>query len=457
VIEKLLALALVLSVATKLRFGNLPIGPSEILMLFLSVIITKRAINKIGYLKLMHTITPVVIFWSIISVSLALGAILGVYKGLPSGGAGIHSAIALGYAGFISVVLYVQFIIFPDSTRKVMLMLIWIAVPLLGFAYIVEFVVIKQLGADEAWYDYFLLQSYFGARFSGWSKNPNQLALLFSILPFIVLRLNNKIYTTHILLLITIITWMGWHIRSDAMSSAWEFAAVLLTLICFVKLLQKQKITNLWIFPIVLLVTGIIFHNMSDKIFKIPGVTTTLISGVSIDSNGTYYISALNEEDSIISDEMGDETIFKEKILANISNIRIASSEKKINVRIALLKNSIEAWKLSPIFGLGPGAHSGLEGPFGGKESHNSFMDLLTNTGIVGVIAFLVLMAWVAYGTFRLGDIYGFLGLIVLTIFATGHLMIRHPIFWFLVISLLTEITLKMNISVIEEIGQKNK
>lgn len=144
-LDVLIALALVLSVATKLRFGRLPIGPSEVLMVLTGAFIILGAFKTLGYAALLRLIAPLILFWCFIYVSLGLGAAISAYKGIPSGAISIHSALGLFYAGFVCIFLYLHFNLNKYSDNRVILYLLWIAVPLFGIAYFVEFIAIKQI------------------------------------------------------------------------------------------------------------------------------------------------------------------------------------------------------------------------------------------------------------------------------------------------------------------------
>lgn len=99
--------------------------------------------------------------------------------------------------------------------------------------------------------------------------------------------------------------------------------------------------------------------------------------------------------------------------------------------RFTLWFNGLSSLSDSPLFGNGPGAHSGFGGPFEGVEAHNTFIDMLTQVGLVGFTSFIFLSIYVflkggrraiAYSSFVLASVFSF---------AQFHFILRQPLFWF--------------------------
>ncbi len=99
--------------------------------------------------------------------------------------------------------------------------------------------------------------------------------------------------------------------------------------------------------------------------------------------------------------------------------------------RFLLWRNGIEAGSQSPIFGHGPGAWSGFEGPMELEESHNSAIDYFTNAGVIGLMIFVVALVGLTVRTFlsKQSTLLG--GLAAIIVFATFHNVLRQPIMWF--------------------------
>ena len=97
--------------------------------------------------------------------------------------------------------------------------------------------------------------------------------------------------------------------------------------------------------------------------------------------------------------------------------------------RQLLWQHGMAAWSDSPWFGHGPGAWSGIGGPYQGLEAHNSLIDWVTIAGAVGFVPILIIVisAFRFPRRFRLFRITGLLTLIIFTLF---HFTFRLPIFW---------------------------
>lgn len=107
--------------------------------------------------------------------------------------------------------------------------------------------------------------------------------------------------------------------------------------------------------------------------------------------------------------------------------------------RLPLYVHGVQAWLSSPfttLFGNGAGSYSGPDGPFGGWESHDTPIDMLSIGGVIGFyvlfrLPFRTILR--AYSLRRLVLFSCGAGVIVFSLF---HFVARHPIFWFSLFSL---------------------
>lgn len=108
------------------------------------------------------------------------------------------------------------------------------------------------------------------------------------------------------------------------------------------------------------------------------------------------------------------------------------SSGSQDTDRQLLWRHGLQAFANSVWFGNGPGAWSGLGGPYQGMEAHNSIIDWLSVAGFAGLVpVIIVVSAFVrARPRFKLVRFVGFFALVV---FAFFHFTFRLPIFWFAV------------------------
>ncbi|MEH7254169.1 O-antigen ligase family protein [Neobacillus niacini] len=96
--------------------------------------------------------------------------------------------------------------------------------------------------------------------------------------------------------------------------------------------------------------------------------------------------------------------------------------------RLLIWRSAIEAWLHSPIFGLGPGSYSGTH-VFGGFEAHNTFLQILTQGGIVGGIAYLLLVSKMMKATYM--NTFILCAMVSLIMYGLGINDLRRTVLWF--------------------------
>ncbi|PGS52662.1 O-antigen ligase [Bacillus sp. AFS041924] len=96
--------------------------------------------------------------------------------------------------------------------------------------------------------------------------------------------------------------------------------------------------------------------------------------------------------------------------------------------RLIIWSNAIKAWKHSPIFGLGPGSFSGQE-VFFGYEAHNTFLQILTQGGIMGGIAYIILVRKLT--KMASVNVYILCAVVSLIAYGLGINDLRRTVLWF--------------------------
>ncbi|GIN92569.1 O-antigen ligase family protein [Siminovitchia terrae] len=96
--------------------------------------------------------------------------------------------------------------------------------------------------------------------------------------------------------------------------------------------------------------------------------------------------------------------------------------------RILLWINALKAWKYSPIVGLGPGSYTGNV-VFGGYEAHNTFLQILTQGGILAALAYLAFIFRLIKVT-RL-NLYILCATVTLIMYGFGINDLRRTVLWF--------------------------
>ena len=250
------------------------------------------------------------------------------------------------------------------------------------------------------------LPSYvWGSRYRGWARNPNQIALAISVIPFVAIYLIQSAkwsFARGITVLAGAVV-IGVASASNALMVAWALTAGVLATSLFY---GRQHST-----PNSRLAAFLKVHRQGILLLgSLIGVVILIVGSFWVSENLTalYY-----------------------------GQIRGGAADQG-SVRIALWGNGIEAFLMSPMFGLGPGHFSGLDGPFRGTEAHNFYIDWAASYGLVGVVA-LVSLLIIGFIRASKANNFAFAGaLVVLIIISMFHFYARQPIFWiFLLLPLL--------------------
>lgn len=119
--------------------------------------------------------------------------------------------------------------------------------------------------------------------------------------------------------------------------------------------------------------------------------------------------------------------IEEESLLASI--IELWREADQGNLRTMLYKHGLLAALNSPVVGLGAGVFSGISGPLQQFESHNTFIDLMTNGGIILSALFYypfirAIVSLYKDNPYKSAVITAFLA------FTLFHFIARHPIVW---------------------------
>lgn len=378
-----LVTGVVLTTATQLRVGGGPIGPGEAMLLIwilhtiARVLIVRR-----------HLISPLVkavfLFWITSFIALSLGVAIATSAGIVASQADLqHNAQALIFASMFSLVFTISFVSAQQSKKSLAYFTALITIPL-GLLFFFPAILP------------FVSSRYGGTRFTGWSLNPNQTALSLLFVPFFTLYLlrESRDITGRIWygLLMAASIIMGIATQSDALMFAWGIGLTAWVIFATDRILLNQFVQNN------LSALRLAIYKTLTRLFLI------LVSLFSLTS--LYY--AVSSTATEVYDDGGQ------------------GSD-----RVRLWVNGLVAFSHSPLFGLGPGSHSGEIKPFLSQECHNTFIDWLTNAGSVGLISYIALLIWIGWITWRWGSPILFSALIASAGFMSFHYVLRHPIYWF--------------------------
>ncbi|MFY9085537.1 O-antigen ligase family protein [Aliarcobacter cryaerophilus] len=216
-------------------------------------------------------------------------------------------------------------------------------------------------------------------RYAGLSLNANQLAIFFTVLPFIFLKklLNKNINETekyfYIILLSILIAYLT---KSDALK-----ISIIIGFIILIYLKFNTNLIRLSIYSIILL----------------------------------FFISCYLSFDTVVY---------------------IIDPETALSGgRFLLIKNAFYDLSNMIYFGFGPGPHSFIKSAFNGNywEVHNTFIDWFTQTGILGLFLYFYLIYKIIKGLYIKKELILISAFSSLLIFSTFHFTFRQPIFWFFI------------------------
>lgn len=386
----LIGMILVLTTATQLRFLNLPLGPGEIAWAGWVVMIGGG--YRLGWLTVsagQSTVKIMGLFWGISGICLGLGAWLGNQAGLTQAARVAHDALAYGLAMASSLAVAWLPVSRVEIERR-LLALAGCSMLCSGGLWLLAYGYPDLLGMQFWWY------GQIGERFMGWAVNPNQMALLLVMMPFLglfmlercrqhaILYYHSPFVILSLMTLTSLAMAAGWATASDALRMAWLVVIPCLGLIGVI----YRAWQVLWdLMALLAFAAGIVLlaHWLEIQMIMVDHLQTRALLSIETQETPLHFI---------------------------------------------VLYRGLEAWLASPWFGLGPGAHSGLQQPFQGIESHNSVVDWATNTGIIGLSALFALGGWVAWRLWRARQWHLLAAFMALALFAQVHHILRHPFVW---------------------------
>lgn len=383
--ELWLPAALVLTTATQLRVGGAPVGPGEV-MLVLWIVVAAAKLLRRGRIAFVPAARALVLFWAIAAVSLLAGTLSGIGLGVGPGGGFSHDLMAFAFAATALLLFVFQ----PELDRRAFHLgthvLVLAVVPLV--ALLVMSWGFRSVGPLDPWY---------GFRFRGWAENPNQLALVVAGVPFFAVRLLARTErwrerVRYALLLLGGVV-VGLATASDALLAGWVLAAVLAAPVLWVRWARRP--------------TG----NYLRAVFLRVAIPLGVLAGLTV---------AWSRVSGVFAEQVGE--------LYNLGG--------QGSVRLHFWRVGLEAIWASPVFGLGPGAHSGHMGPFEGAEAHNTFVDWGASTGAIGIVLYLGLLGWLVLRAWHRREATMVVALFSLIVFSALHYVLRQPIFWFTLVAI---------------------
>jgi O-antigen ligase len=374
------AVGIALTNAAQLRPTSLPIGPGEVI---LSIWMLRVGIG-IAILRhhLIMPITRVIFwFWIISFICLTIGFSIAESENLTSNDA-FHDLLAFVFVSSFSVAFLIWLPANKDFKKLLLVYLSFII-----FSLFIIFYLPFLVPFLDPWLD--------GVRFMGWSTDPNQLSILLSPIPFLSLHLftlsNNILEKSWYIFLILMTFVLGIATQSDSLRLGWTIAILVALFLGIYRGVSK----------------GMVSYFRPDKKFVIKQLLLLSLFLIILFLGYVVY----------------------EQVYAVMSDLYNYGSQG--GDRLTLWGNAIAALFHSPLFGLGPGAHSGYAQPFLDFEAHNTFIDWAASYGIIGLICYLSLLGWVGWKAWKSGSSILVAALISLVGYSVFVYVARHIVFWF--------------------------
>jgi hypothetical protein len=408
-LDAVLALGLLLSTATELRFTEVPIGPGEILLVFWLALMLVREIFRLGP-PLTPALSQLLIFWLLFAAALSVGTLAGYVIGdKHDPDLFLHDILAYPLLVAVSCLSVVE----PcagDRLHRVAWLLAGFGNAALVLLVAVAWELIDIAAIDPWYWD----------RFRGWSANPMQLAFLCAVLALLALYLADAATRTgeRIAALACAILpiYVGRLTKSDS---------VTVMLVTATPIFLALKLWG-WLFA------------LGPKLTLRPALAWIVVLGLPL-----LLISGIPFR-TLIAGQV-------EQMVKDVSKEN-GESSKEAELRFQVWSAGISRGMESGMLGLGPGPHLEIPEvlvaarrleilpkyvetpPVNGTpnfEAHNTPVDLFTQGGLIAVLAFIWILTTAFFNTYkaRLAGLTTFL--CGVTVFGFANLIIRQPLFWF--------------------------
>jgi hypothetical protein len=390
----LLALGIVLTTASQLRLPAVPLGFGELCLVLwlglasLRLLATGRVSNPDAVLR-------IVAFWACFAFAMSIGTCLALFLNELEPITMLHDASAL-----VLMVVFTCLIVATITANGEVRQAQWLLIAFWNIALVVQLALgwgIVSLPSVSPWY---------WDRFRGWAENPNQVALYCAVFTPLSLSLAlsskgfGRIAASFTCLFSFII---GRLTKSDT------FLVAMVAAIGFFLLLRLRT----WLIAPE--------HRFSMR-FAVALFAAIIAVPLSL-SLAPYAIATADDMESLAismaKDRGGDATV------------------RSASLRVQLWHDAIERGLESGSLGLGPGPHlerpnvtnrQALPTPF---EAHSTLLDVFTQAGLLGLIAFGSLLVGAVVLVLRKHLDALAAMIIAIAIFSGSHFILRHPIVWF--------------------------
>ena len=397
-VNLLIALALVTSTFTQLRFPGVPVGFSDILFLlyigysFLAILYSYNRRYSYSIVQPTRvTLLPVVIFLFVFIFLMIAGTLFSEITEIDTGLSPYHNLFAFFYIAILFLFIFIRGDIDIGQTARYTTIILALVV---STTMVISLFIRDLIGVDfyYLWTDRLMLLT----------RSPNHLAGFISPLIFLLLYFlfNSKSrgFRGLMIILVLLVFLAGVMSQSKATLLAW---AIAMSFLLF-KLIHSSPYTRYIIgfLGILLLLIFFIFQN---------------------EFNGLFYHGTKNILDSGNNLHLNKGIVFD------------------LHIRVGLITNAIASVNLSPIFGFGAGASTGITDIFLGREAHNHIADILMMSGYFGLLMYFLMMFFITIQILNSKNDLLLAAFIVINIVSMFHFSLRQPLFWFYLIFILYE------------------
>jgi hypothetical protein len=392
--EPLLAGGIAMAYASQLEIPGAPFGYSE-LFLALWVMLSIGRVLAGGHLKATPALSILATFWLVLTFALGVGLIVGLLTIVRYLAAPVHDMIAYMLLASVTCLLAAD----PNVDRHLRRTSWWVIA-------IANACFVFQLGLGFGFIHQSGVNPWFWDRFTGWSDNPNQLALYCAM--FGPLALHLAITT------------------SNPLARLYALASLVLTI--YVGRLTKS---DTYLLTIVL--TGLIFIGLRVRTWLTTGKKVGIARQVVLLLMVGLLPLAISVSPYVLAETTTVENFAKSLTKGEGGEATAETASLRINLWDDALQKGLESASL----GLGPGPHADRsiiyttefgDLPF---EAHSTPLDLYTQGGLVAVLALLWIVGCAAISAWRAQRDALLALLVSIVIFGFPHLIIRHPIVWF--------------------------
>jgi O-antigen ligase len=415
VLDVLLTAGLLLSTASQLRPAKVPIGPGEICLVVWILLMLSREFYRLGPPPLRPPLSTLLAFWLVFAVAQCVGTMAGFVTGnRHDTGLFMHDVMAYLLVAAVSCLSVVE----PGASARLR-RVAWLTATL-GAAWLALQVAFGWRLIDPGPFDIWEWE-----RFRGFSDNANQLALYCAVISLLSL-----------------------HLADSACRLGEKIAAV----ICMIVAIFVGRLTMSDAFLAVLVVAGPIF--IALKLWR---WSMSPERYLSLRSAFAWILVLALPLALAYATPLGASfaTEFEDSIKGMTKGGGGRDTDETARLRFELWNRAMRRGIEAGMLGLGPGPHLEIPpsiavdrrestnepereqhpkfGSIPNFEAHNTFLDLFIQGGLIAVLSLGWLVATALVVTNRSKSDALTTLLFGLAIYGFSHLIVRHPIFWFVV------------------------